>query len=445
MSDERFDKLLKKNLESVSTAYQPTAWNRFRKRLPVAGFWPWLHQHGGWVLSALMLTGWMTTLYSLHENQQVIRQFTEKMDLATRPASAVSASAVTKAPQRMDTVYVVKRTVVDHRHYYQTEQGQWTTTPFANPTEASRFSLSNNLRAPRNRTDNRGWIASSNVRNRLARSLKNKPGNRSSDNPNETANREVAAADSATVFTPIPLAEKTGSVTDSAAAESVSPVVDAPAPQAPVTAAVAPKIRHPFRLSSLHPRVGVESMATLNSIGLGPAVEAFPDANLGISIGLQASRSSTENLQALRDFNEATGQEFIEVYRPYLPAQFNRITNISIQTSVISLPVSLKYYVPLRRALSLFIQTGTSFDLSAYQQVDFDSYLYRQPRRHTFETDTESRFFHNFMLGAGIQYRRPRISAQLSPYYIYDFRSTLNTAKGSNLGARASVWVDLFR
>ncbi|GAB3927063.1 hypothetical protein [Larkinella terrae] len=442
MSDERFDKLLKKNLESVRTTYQSSAWNRFRKRLPVTGFWPWMLQHGGWVLSALMLTGWMTTLYSLHENQQVIRQFTEKMDLATRPAPA---PVVAQTAKRMDTVYVVKRTVVDHRHYYQTEQGQWTTSPTKSPAETSRFSLNNNSRSLRNRVDNRGLIASSKVRNHAGRSLKNKSANRPPDAPNQTAGREVVAPDSAAASTPISLPEKTGSVADSAAAESVSPVVGIKAPQAPVTAAVAPKIRHPFRLSSLHPRVGVESMATLNSIGLGPAVEVFPDANLGISIGLQASQSSTENLQALRDFNEATGQEFIEVYRPYLPAQFNRITNISIQTSVISLPISLKYYVPLRRAWSLFIQTGTSFDLSAYQQVDFDSYLYRQPRRHTFETDTESRFFHNFMLGAGIQYRRPRISAQLSPYYLYDFRSTLNTAKGSNLGARASVWIDLFK
>ncbi len=81
----------------------------------------------------------------------------------------------------------------------------------------------------------------------------------------------------------------------------------------------------------------------------------------------------------------------------------------------------------------------------ADQQVRYESYYRGEEQSHAFETDAQPRFFHNFIFGAGVQYRRPRISAQLSPYYLYDFRSLINTSAGSNVGVKASIWLDLFK
>jgi len=177
-------------------------------------------------------------------------------------------------------------------------------------------------------------------------------------------------------------------------------------------------------------------MVTLNGAGVGPALELFPTENISLSVGLQVSQLQAENHWELRDFNSATGTEFVERYRAYLPAQYDQIQDISVRTSLVSLPVTLKYYVPLRRAWSLLFQAGTNFDVAAYQQVRYESYFRGEDQSHAFEINVQPRLFHNFIFGAGVQ---------LSPYFLYDFRSLANTPAGNNVGVKASVWLDLFK
>ena len=113
MSEERFDKLMRQNLKSVRPAYEPRAWERFEKRLPATGFLPWLSHYGGWLLSGLILTGWITTLYTLHEDRQVMRQLSRQLANLAQPTTG--AAVVNKL---IDTVYMVKQAVVIHRHVY---------------------------------------------------------------------------------------------------------------------------------------------------------------------------------------------------------------------------------------------------------------------------------------------------------------------------------------
>ncbi|WP_138994245.1 porin family protein [Larkinella sp. C7] len=462
MSNERFDKLFRKNLESIKPDYQPRALDRIRSSLPATSSWQQFIQHGGWVVSGLLLVGWLTTFYVLFENQRVMKHLSSKMAMLNKPVTPVSNAPSKPSTNRIDTVYIVKRTVMEHRHYYQSEQGQWTTEPLKTGGEAAQPAMEGNAsrRTGESTSQDAGRFASNRHRSANPRSnektvLSARSAKKSTENNFPT--RDRAAGQSPVFSSGMPQNHPMSNPpermsTDSVYVAKITPDSIAVTPEKlsasipPVAAIASPRVRQPFRFSALKPRVGIESMGLLSgSIGAGPAFEFFPEENLGLSIGLQASQLNSENLHALQDFNAATGQEFIELYRPYLPAQFDRIADISIRTSVISLPVSLKYYLPWKPSFSLFFQAGTSFDVSAFQQVDFESYLNAEERRHSFETDAKARVFHNFMFGAGVQYRRPRLSAQLSPYYLYDFRSIINTPKGSNLGFRASVWIDLFK
>ncbi|MBO0939282.1 hypothetical protein J2I47_22200 [Fibrella sp. HMF5335] len=478
MSNERFDRLIKQNLESVRPGYQPSAWTRFRKRLPL-GFWASLLPYGGWLLSALMLTGWMTTLYTLHTNQQVIKRLTKTLTVRTDPVKMNPAPPVpTVSTHRIDTVYVVQRTVVEHRYIHEREANIRTSSnqliSQARPTNepANRRLSRSERQGDSTRLGGTPGESKSLVAPRPTASNTHKPdqlsrNNTSGHRPDKPSPSDVVTSNQMRQITPSPtkgtVADSVNRVSTEATAaipiDSNQVLKDRPtltkvdsATQKPAKPEVIPlaaqpakQSRPPFRLSSLQPRVGVETGATLDGVGVGPAIEFFPTENLGISIGVQASQLQLEEHKELRDFNAATGAEFVEKYRAFLPAQYDQIKDISVRTSLVSLPVSLKYYVPLRRNWSLLFQTGTSFDVAAYQQVRYESYYQGNEQFHSFEMDAQPRFFHNFMFGAGVQYRRPRISAQLSPYYLYDFRSIANTPAGNNVGIKASVWLDLFK
>jgi hypothetical protein len=426
MSNERFDKLIKTNLESLRPAYSPRAWDRFQKRLPATGFWAGVASYGGWLLSGLMLTGWLTTLYTLRTNQQTMAQLAEKL---SAPAQ-LNGRVAEDFPQqlvpnnRIDTVYVVKQTVVEHRHLYES-------AVLPVPKTGQRSGSDAGL--PENRLANRSEGA--------------KKAAPAPVTPADSVNRLITTA-TATIPTDLATAETTPGQPAVDQADVLNQKQAAKPVAASATAALsqpAQQSRPRFRLSSLQPRVGIETMASPNGVGVGPVLELFPTENLGLSLGLQASQYRLENHHELRDFNSATGREFIDQYRAYLPAQYDQIRDISVRTSLISLPLMLRYYVPIRRNWAVLVQTGTNLDVSSYQQVGYESLLRGTDQRHLFEIDSEPRFFHDFVFGAGVQYRRSRISAQLSPYYRYDFGQTPNMPGGSNVGVRASVWLNLFK
>jgi len=460
MFNERFDKILKRNLESVKPNYQPQAWDRFSKRLPAAGFWPFVQQYGGWVLCGMMMAGWLTTLYTLRENQEMIRQISAGQNQNVLPMGATAPSLSSNGPktpyttEKTDTVYIVRKTIVEHRHYTHAGITERTWLPLNHTSKL--FSNANQVEAS-------DKIANTANQNNILPAFHNDKKNIGNE-PKEVLMQYAMAIslDSSQMVNSVRTdsigrildKETVIAMIDSAWAKQTAKqklrvvYVDSVSERHPYAlerqAPIEPK-RPPFRLSSLQPRFGIESVLSQYSHGFGPSVEIFPTENLGVSFGLQASTLRAENHKALRDYNSATGKLFLVQYRSYLPLRFDRISDISIKTSVISLPVNLKYYIPLKNDLSLFVQSGTSLDISAYQQVNFESYLNQSKRRNTFEMDAKPHFFHDFMFGAGVQYQRSRILAQVSPYYVYDFRSIENTPAGSNFGLKASLWVNLYK
>ncbi|GAB4052854.1 outer membrane beta-barrel protein [Spirosoma litoris] len=465
MSNERFDKLMKKQLESVSPTYQARAWDRFQKRLPSVGFWPWLGKYGGWALSCLMLAGWVSTLYVVHENQTLTAQLSATLRQSNPVQQPVSSSASSRAESsrlpHVDTVYVVKRTIIEHRHFYR-PTGQFPTdsvlsgqsdsaivddtgenTPIAKPSFER---ATTKLRRQRQK----GKIAGISPRTRQAKAsqlLGNRAYPAASTQPlptdstsvavntNQESSEKIVAVDTTQRLLKVPEQEKPRP--DSVAKkESVASAQEQAKPSK--------QNRPPFRLSALKPRVGIESIAIRNGIGVGPTLELFLNENLGLSVGLQAAQLHSQTHRDMDDFNASTGKDFVRQYQSFLPAQFDRIDDISIHTSIVSLPIMLKYYVPIKHNWSLLFQTGTSFDLAAYQQVHYDSEYKGTERYNSFEVNAQRSFFHDFSFGTGIQYHKSRISGQVVPYYLYDFRSMANTPGGSNFGLKASVWLDLF-
>jgi hypothetical protein len=455
MSNQRFDKILKNSLESVRPPYEPSAWQRFSKRLPATGVWPWVQQFGGWVLCGMMLAGWGTTLFALKENQELIRQISSGQISAVPSAPPApeaprpSPSNFNQAVHKTDTVYIVRKTIVEH-HYVNANKANSTSQP---TSETPYFEEKKSVLE---KTENPAELADEVPQKAISQFIQRNDAEKAetvsllpldeNTNPVEQAvatdtgravMSEVAviSPDSLVIYNALQY-KSIKSLIDSISEQRYSRPLDQVATHAPKT---------PFRFADLQPRFGIGSHVALHSYGFGASVELFPIENLGFSFGIQASKLEAENHKALRDYNSATGKLFVVQYRSYLPSRFDRIEDISIKTTVVSLPVNLKYYVPIKKDLSLFVHSGTTLDLSAYQQVNFESYLNRSKRRNTFETGATANFFHNFLFGAGLQYQSGKISGQLSPYYIYDFRNIVHTPSGGNLGLKGSIWINLFR
>jgi len=462
MSDQRFDKLIKQNLDSVRPPYRPTAWDRFNRRLPAVGIWPWARQYGGWAMCGVMLAGWMATLWMLRENQQLVEELRPALTKQVVPTENKDRNPLSKelayrdqANRKVlytDTVYIVRKTIVEHRHFYEPKINQ--NTPEAKNNTVNPDTSENTLLSklsPDNQPDP--------LKNNVSLAVEKRQNETEKTDVNENSLVDLNTKKDAVT----PSAQlKTDTSENRMSRDEVLAILDSngieQADKYKLLIALADSIfakqqpapiqkykRPPFRLSSLQPRFGMESLLSLHSYGIGPVIEFFPAENLGVSFGIQASTLEATNHQALRDYNSATGKLFLVQYRNYLPYKFDRIEDISINTSVVSVPVSLKYYIPLKKHLSVFVQSGTTLDISAYQTVDFESYLNKSKRRNTFETDAKPNFFHNFMFGAGVQYKRSRVLAQLSPYFVYDFRNIENTAAGSNMGLRASLWLNLYK
>lgn len=448
MSNDRFDRILKENLESLRPAYHPSAWQRFRKKLPPAGVWPVIQQYGGWIMAAAMLAGWLLTLGALNENQRLLADLSKTIsqyqqnNLDTQNnRNKTNARSIVKS----DTIYIVRQKIIEHRYTVNPSPAEpassympailsRSTAEIAQQKDTSGYTYSEENQAKKQIEDNKDDLLSTKEAFlQTVAELQNSLAAISTDSLEVTADQDAMIA----------MLDSNG-ITHAYKYKILAALTDSLISKQKTVASRRVQ-KKPFRLAMLLPRVGMESLLTENSYGIGPAVEFFPSLNLGISIGIHASTLEAENHKALRDYNSATGKLFVTQYRSYLPQKFDKIEDISIRTSVISLPVNLKYYLPLKRDLSLIVQSGTSLDISAYQQVEFESYLNNIKRRNTFETDARAYFFHNLMFGAGIQYRHSRVLAQLSPYFVYDFRNIENTPGGSNLGVRASLWVNLFK
>ena len=63
MSDERFDKQIKKQLESVKPPMQQGAWKNFRRLLPAPWYVALFRQYGSWMYGGLSTLAVLTTSY----------------------------------------------------------------------------------------------------------------------------------------------------------------------------------------------------------------------------------------------------------------------------------------------------------------------------------------------------------------------------------------------
>lgn len=457
-------------------------WDRIRGRLPVPWYASWFGQFGGWAVGGLATASLLVTLYVWYTQQQELTQLHEQIATLSRIQTPVSSAPPSRPLPKQDTVYIVKRVVVVHRYVPRTTmepteteltQAVQLTRPDysvadSTQTEAvpqaasvSRLPANGNVSTPGQNTSIAHTAPLSGSKQRALPAKRRKAVTKAMGLlAPENQSVPVDVARSSTTRTPSTVLTDTtqagaqrASSTDSIAqatppnptriakVEVQQPTEPKPAnppsaePKAPKTAS-----KPAFSLASLHPRLGLATQLTTAPIsGFGPMAELFFSKNFSLSTGLLISKQGGDH----DDYTQPNGQDFVDTYKAYLPAQYDRIEDVSIQTSLLQIPFQLTYYIPLPKSWSAFVSTGTQLDLASYQSVRYECFTQNTEHHYAFETKAANTVFHMVQVGVGMQYQYKRFIGKLSPVWQYNFRNTSYADQKNNLGIQFSLLMDL--
>lgn len=463
MSDEQFDKRLKKRLETYRPLPAPQGWERIRGRLPVPWFVHWFSQYGGWAFGTFATLSLVSVLYLWYDQKQELTQLHERINTLAKQTAQIQLTDRIAMPVRRDTVYVVKR-IVEHyerpglaaSNYVPTETPD-PTRPGLHLSETPAWTSALRSAEPSRKRPTLPRLVSDRKNQSIVAGMQYESGpaepvgelstipSVSQQSP-EQANANGVAQEQ---LTSLAFVKHDAVMSPSIRADSVfeqPKKLDQEIPAAKTHTTSTQSVKPTFSLAAFRPRLGLTTgMASGPSWGIGPSAEFFLFHSLSVSTGLQISRYGAERSDHDTDFNRQTGQDFAQKYKAYLPGQYDRLDDIDIQTTALQLPARLNYYLPLRRQWSLFFSLGTLLNLSVYESVRFES-MYQGAEHHTaFEVRQPSSVFQNFVLGSGIQYQHKRFVGQLSPVWYYNFRGVSDGRSQQRVGVNLSLLMDLAR
>ncbi len=457
MSDERFDKFLKKNLESVRPAYNAGAWARFQKKLPVSPLGAWWLTYGGWVVSSVLLSGWLVTFYLYRKQNETIKTVQHQINtliednaLRSKKLQKTTHIQAIETGRRVDTVYIIRKTIIEHRNkaYALAEPAASPAVPDSGPADTQHpqavpDTAAGNLVPPNDLAAGTTPKAPSQKPVSADKQVTgNKPASGSPAPADSLAAPQPANADLAQTAT-----------TDSTAVATATQRPDSPENKPATVLPVATIKNQPndtkpnkpqLSVRQLAPRIGIQTLGNMTGFGAGFVFDFQVADKINLSLGLQAQHMHTEKHNELEDYNSATGQEFTEIYKNYIPAKYDHISEISISETFLTLPVSLNYYIPLKKRWSAYVNTGTQLNLSGFQEVLYETFSGGRESHRSFEFRTSPDLFTNFIFGGGFQWQRKNIAVQAGPYFKYVFRRDLTSTIKSSAGVNASVFLNLF-
>ena len=409
MNNDFFERRIKEQLESVNRPMNPSGWDSVKRKLPVPWYLSFLREWGVLTMGGLIFSGLLGNLYYQITNHQLIKRLYEensilKQDLATvRRTTSQSVQLV--AAHQVDTVYIIKKMVVEHRYVSNTDKNGY---QLASTTASSEGAKNQRLKKE---------------------SLKKNPAQLSLEaQPTEAVPTE-------------PTPNETTVKEDSLTTEP-KPVAQLPPSNDTTSKAVPPLAKKTFKFPTPRVRVGVESEFGLKKIGVGPSFELFLSPNFSISAGLHAHAFSSQEYKTVREYNAATGLDFVKQFADAIPPN-DHLEEIETHVSTLEMPVGFKYYLPLRRDLSLVFSTLTNIDLRAFNQVKFEIYQNGEERYISAETKHTPKSFYDYSFGLGIQKKWKSGVAQLQPYANFTFRQPEYALGGNNIfGIKASLWVE---
>ncbi len=401
MANELFDKKIKEKLESVNRSVSPDVWENVQKKMYMPWYFDFWRKFGLPLYSTIATVLLLVNLKDKFNYEKQFRLLNEKISTIQQVKSQAQIQTIVHT----DTVYINKTVYVVQRSEEK-------------PTMASGITKQN----PPIVLNTTEKPVESEVK-----SVETKPEGKSIINEEEAVKAET----------------KEDRTENASGKDSVSQVKDLKIPEKTSPTAPAKKA---FKWPEIDTRLGLNAgLGFNNTIDIGPTFEVFLGKSLSFSTGVSIFSRPESEYYGPKEFNLKTSQDFTDLYRPHLPPKYDRIEDIHIKASLITIPLNVNYYLPLSKRLDVKFLLGTNIDLRLYQNVKFESHIDGDEYYSTFDTEQKRSLWHNMSMGAGLQYHYKRYAFQLVPMHIYHYRETDFLSPKSNFRLNGSVLIDLKR
>lgn len=399
MANELFDKKIKEKLEAVNRPVSPNLWDNIRKKMYVPWYFDFWRKYGLPLYSTIATVLLLVNLKDKFNYEEQFRLLNEKISTIQQIKPATQVQTLV----HRDTVYISKT-------IYLVERAQ------NNPNKP--------LLVPQEKTP----VAQGNAINPTqepAKPLETKPEEKLIALEQETPKDEEKTIDN------LPAKDSAAKINTLKTPTQTEP------PRSP---------KKTFRWPEINTRLGLNvGYGFKNSMDVGPAFEVFMGKSLSFSTGVSIVSHPESEYFNPKDFNTKTRQDFGELYQPHLPPKSEKIEDIHIKASMLTIPLNLNYYLPLNKQWDVKFLLGTNIDLRLYQNVKFESHIDGDEYYSSFDTEQKKGFWHSITFGTGLQYHSKRYAFQLTPAYIYHYRETDFLSPKRNFTLTGSVLIDLKR
>lgn len=442
MSSPNFDELLKGKLDEISPSYEPSVWARISKKMPVSPFWIFATQTLPWIIAGLSTLSLVTLVYQTQGLKNETKYLHQTLDSTLRQVGK-NQQILLSRKNKIDTVYLVSSSNPNQNQIdtdllekaflkgFRAAQLQYRSEAIAS-TKA--FHSSKNSGFSSKSGENQPTSQISIDTYGIGK------GNSSQFNPiSAKPGSEISGISAAkSEEQPISMTSKKENPAENEVDSSK---------KEPIQGAIKQNPKKPFRLANIKPKLGLEVAANLASaFGIGPGMEIELFENIGFNFGLIANTSPAREFVNAQEFNSLTGLQFQKLYANKIGLDPpSRIEEIEIRTSIIEIPIRLKYYIPLKNEFSLLPFAGTHFNLSSQEIVKGEMYFGSNEEHFSFTNSPKTTVFHNYIFGVGIERKGEKVIWQLMPWYTYNFRKSSNFEMKNTFGLSLQVWLPLYK
>ncbi len=390
MSENDFDNRIREKLDSWEPDYNPDAWDKLKKRMPLPWYVNFFKTYGGWIFGSIST---LALLFNLNQNR-----FDKTNTLTEQPVVVETLITERDTVFRVDTVY---------KPIYIT---QYIEKP--SKLEQSRSALEHLALKETELSEDKGSKVSE-------------------EEYKEGITEKVDLVSNEDVKGDVELS-------DSKAKKTI--IKDTVASQ-PVERSIAEETKNKF-WRNLNIRPGVEvDYSWNNSFSFGPIAEVLLKNRFSITTGISISNSSPSEFPLPKEFNKQTGKDFDDKYKPQKPPHQGggQIKDISIQTSRIRMPLYMSYYVPITYRLNFLISSGTRLDLKVTEDVSYTNDGFTDSPYKSLESTYKPKIFNNLFYGMGVQYKYGRVYGQISPYFEFPFSKPSYVLPNNKFGINAAL------
>jgi hypothetical protein len=426
-----FDKIIREKLEQTSIDSGESTWTKVLNKMPVPWYVPFFKVYLGWISAGLIGSAWLfSSLNSQVSSGKV------KSSKQLRPETIFQTI--------VDTVYIAREIVKPEIKYVYINESL-----NSNPVSAE---LSKKGEKPIVLISGKNAVATSNKSSILTESDSiNKTKTVTKDA--EFISKNLTIADNHRKSNLEKKEEVLNSENEENKVKDSEKIEDSSVPSdkankdqeilVPVPSAdLKPKKDFAKTINRMNPKLGMSMLNTFIGSSYGFNFDLALAKSLSFTTGISYSQHFDKQFQKLQDFNQKTGKEFKDHYKPNLgprPQDLN-IKNIEIKNEEWLIPLQLNYLVPINYKLSFMLSSGVNMRIGGSETLIFDSSRPLEDFiKKNVDVEKNYKFFNSFTYSMGLRYNYKRIYVEALPTFILPFEKSLFLKDRNRVGFQTNI------